>query len=66
MIRFNSDSTFRKGQIMKKDTVLITGASSGMGREMARIVSKEAKKLILVGRNADRLGEIKKELESRD
>jgi short-subunit dehydrogenase len=47
---------------MKKDTVLITGASSGIGREMARIVSKEARKLILVGRNADRLDEIKKEL----
>ncbi len=47
---------------MKKDTVLITGASSGIGREMARVVSKEAHKLILVGRNADRLDEIKNEL----
>ncbi len=47
---------------MKKDTVLITGASSGIGREMARLVSKDAHKLILVGRNADRLDEIKKEL----
>jgi short-subunit dehydrogenase len=47
---------------MKKDTVLITGASSGIGREMARIVSKEAHKLILVGRNIERLDEIKKEL----
>lgn len=49
---------------MKKDTVLITGASSGLGREMARIVSKDAQKLILVGRNAERLDELKKELES--
>ncbi|MBQ7636395.1 MAG: SDR family oxidoreductase [Lachnospiraceae bacterium] len=47
---------------MKKDTVLITGASSGIGREMARIVSKEAHKLILVGRNIERLDELKKEL----
>ena len=49
---------------MMKDTVLITGASSGLGREMARIVSKDAQKLILVGRNAERLDELKKELES--
>ncbi|MCR5585458.1 MAG: SDR family oxidoreductase [Lachnospiraceae bacterium] len=47
---------------MKKDTVLITGASSGLGREMARIVSKDAHKLILVGRNTERLKELKSEL----
>ncbi|MCR5583908.1 MAG: SDR family oxidoreductase [Lachnospiraceae bacterium] len=48
---------------MKKDTVLITGASSGIGREMARLVANEVKTLILVGRNSERLDEIKKELE---
>ncbi len=47
---------------MKKDTVLITGASSGIGREMARIAARDVHKLILVGRNATRLDEIKKEL----
>ncbi len=42
--------------------MLITGASSGIGREMARVVFRETHKLILVGRNAERLEELKKEL----
>ena len=36
--------------------VLITGASSGMGREMARILVDTYDELILVGRDKKRFG----------
>ena len=41
---------------------LITGASSGMGRDMARILAKKGYDLILVARRRERLTELKKEL----
>ena len=43
-------------------TVMITGASSGIGRELARLVAREAKALVLVARRRDRLEELKTEL----
>lgn len=43
--------------------VLITGASSGIGKDMARVMAKEADELVLVARNVEKLEEIKKELE---
>ena len=43
---------------------LITGASSGMGRDMARILSKMGYDLILVARRRERLLELKKELDA--
>ena len=43
---------------------LITGASSGIGRDMARNLSKRGYDLILVARDENRLQELKKELES--
>lgn len=42
---------------------LITGASSGIGRDMARNLSKRGYDLILVARDENRLQELKKELE---
>ena len=42
--------------------VLITGASSGMGRDMARYLAKGGHDLILVARRKERLEELKKEL----
>ena len=41
---------------------LITGASSGIGRDMARNLSKRGYDLILVARDENRLQELKKEL----
>lgn len=39
-------------------TALITGASSGIGRELARLFAKDGYKLVVVGRNADMLGQL--------
>lgn len=49
---------------MKKQLALITGATSGIGEEIARRLSQEKYDLILVGRNQRKLGLLKKEFES--
>ena len=41
---------------------LITGASSGIGRDMARILAQKGFDLVLVGRNTERLNLLKAEL----
>lgn len=41
---------------------LITGASSGIGREFAKILSKKGYDLVLVARDKEKLEEVKKEL----
>ena len=46
-------------------TVLITGASSGIGVELARDLAPRSRTLILVARRAERLEELKAELSTR-
>jgi short-subunit dehydrogenase len=43
-------------------TVLVTGASAGIGTELARLFAARAKKLVLVARRTERLEALKKEL----
>lgn len=43
---------------------LITGASSGLGREFARLLSEQGYDLVLVARRKNRLEELKKELKT--
>ena len=45
--------------------VLITGATSGIGQACARKFAENGDKLILTGRNENRLADIKKELEEK-
>jgi short-subunit dehydrogenase len=46
-------------------TVLITGASSGLGEEMARLFAADGRHLALCARRTDRLEKLKGELEAR-
>ena len=41
---------------------LITGASSGLGKELAKLYAKDNNNLILVARNENKLNEVKKEI----
>ena len=43
--------------------ILITGASSGIGKDMAKILAKKGNEIIIVARDENRLNETKKELE---
>lgn len=47
-----------------KNTALITGASSGIGLELAKVHASKGGDLVLVARNGKKLEDLKKELES--
>ena len=47
-------------------TILITGATSGIGLACARKVAENGDRLILTGRNESRLAEIRRELTNKD
>ena len=48
---------------MNKKTALITGASSGIGKELARIHAEKGGNLVVVARSEDKLNALKRELE---
>ncbi len=47
------------------NTVLITGATSGIGRELAELFAKDGHRLVLTARSEDELHRVKEALESR-
>jgi len=49
----------------EQKTVLITGATSGIGKATAYVFAREGYRLILNGRRAERLSELKDELQQR-
>jgi short-subunit dehydrogenase len=48
---------------LRGGTILVTGASSGIGREMARQLGPVAGALVLVARRQDRLEQLRAELQ---
>ncbi len=53
-----------RGNKYMKNTALITGASSGIGRELARIHAERGGDLVIAARSRDRLEKLKSELET--
>jgi short-subunit dehydrogenase len=45
--------------------IVITGASSGLGREIARLAVTDGQPLVLIGRSQDRLDELARELQAK-
>lgn len=51
--------------IIMKNAALITGASSGIGKELATIHAENGNNLILIARRKEKLEQLKKELQSK-
>jgi len=52
--------------VLTGSTVLLTGASAGIGNEMARLLGPKVARLILVARRVDKLAELKTELQTKN
>jgi short-subunit dehydrogenase len=50
---------------MQERTVLITGASAGIGRELSKVFAREGHDLVLVARSSDKLRELASSLSDR-
>jgi short-subunit dehydrogenase len=53
------------GQNSKDTFALITGASGGIGYELAKLLARDGHKLVLVARNADRLNQVAQEIQGQ-
>lgn len=47
----------------RNETVLITGASGGIGKELAKLFAKDGFNLVLVARSNENLIKVKKEID---
>jgi 3-oxoacyl-[acyl-carrier protein] reductase len=50
--------------LLSHQTVLITGAGTGLGKELAHLFVKEGARIIVCGRRADKIQHLKKELQA--
>jgi NAD(P)-dependent dehydrogenase (short-subunit alcohol dehydrogenase family) len=57
-----SEHSFIGGIIVKDKVVIITGGSSGMGKYMALRFAKAGAKVVVTGRNVERLNQVENEL----
>ena len=49
----------------KEKYAIVTGASCGIGYELARILAKDGKDIVIIARGRDRLEDLKREIESK-
>jgi short-subunit dehydrogenase len=54
-----------KRQARRAETVLITGASSGIGRELTRLYASDGARLVLIARSEDKLRQLADELAAK-
>jgi NAD(P)-dependent dehydrogenase (short-subunit alcohol dehydrogenase family) len=50
---------------LKGRTAFVTGATSGLGKHFAHVLAEAGAKVAIAGRRADRLAEVKKEIEAK-
>lgn len=65
MVLGSTKSTYICKKLNSMTTALITGASNGIGLELAKIHASKGGNLVLVARNKAKLDELKQELESQ-
>ena len=53
------------GFALEGRTAFVTGATSGLGRHFAHVLAEAGAKVAVAGRRADRLAEVKKEIEAK-
>jgi uncharacterized protein len=56
----------KNSNMVSSKNVLITGASSGIGAEFAKVFAKAGYNMVLVARSADKLKALAKSLSSAD
>lgn len=59
----NKISGYNKAMNLKNKVVVITGASDGLGKQVAKDIAKEGAKVILIARTESKLISVKKEIE---
>src|SRR5579864_7883654 len=59
-------TSFTRGRTQTMSTVLITGASGGIGYELAKLFSRDHHNLVLVARSGDKLAQVAAELQEQN